>query len=66
VQVIKSLPHAVEGRLFALYLWVSTPGKKYWEVPPVTCTLIPTLKEKRDCTTQDEYEAFAASLMEQP
>jgi hypothetical protein len=49
--------------------WLATTGakgnRKYWEVPPQTCQLIPLQKEKRDCATDEEYEAFAASLMEQ-
>ena len=63
--VTKSVSDAVEGRMYALYLWVEKPGKKYWEVPPVQCQLIPSQKEKRDCTSDEEYSAFAASLMEQ-
>jgi hypothetical protein len=63
--VTKSVSDAIEGRLYALYVWIQKPGKKYWEVPPVTCQLIPTQKEKRDCTSDREYTDFAASLMEQ-
>ena len=33
---------------------------------PMMCQLIPSVKEKRDYATEEEYKAFAASLMEQP
>jgi hypothetical protein len=43
---------AYEQRLYASYRWVSKPNKKYWEVPPQTCELIPSFKEKRNCTSR--------------
>ncbi len=58
--VTKSVSDAVEGRAYAVYMWV-TGGNK-----PMTCQLIPSQKEKRDCTNVEEYESFAANLMEQP
>ncbi len=58
--VTKMVTDAVEGRTYAIYLWVAASYK------PMTCQLIPSAKEKRDCATEEEYKAFAASLMEQP
>ncbi len=55
----KSVADAIEGRTYAIYMWV-TGGNK-----PMTCQLIPSQKEKRDCATEEEYNVFAASLMEQ-
>lgn len=55
----KSVADAIEGRTHAIYMWV-TGGNK-----PMTCQLIPSQKEKRDCATEEEYNVFAASLMEQ-
>jgi hypothetical protein len=58
--VTKIVSDAVEGRTYAIYMWVVNGNK------PMTCQLIPSAKEKRDCATEEEYKAFAASLMEQP
>ena len=58
--ITKTVSDAVEGRTFAIYMWVMNGDK------PMMCRLIPTEKEKRDCTTEEEYKTFAASLMEQP
>jgi len=57
--VTKSVADAIEGRTYAIYMW-ATGGNK-----PMTCQLIPSQKEKRDCATEEEYNVFAASLMEQ-
>ena len=56
----KSVSDAIEGRTYAIYMWV-TGGNK-----PMLCQLIPSEKEKRDCANEEEFKAFAASLMEQP
>ncbi len=56
--VTKSVSDAVEGRTYAIYMWVVNGNK------PMMCQLIPRDKEKRDCATEDEYKAFAGSLME--
>jgi len=53
-----------EGRLFAYYLWMSEKGKQYWEVPPAQCELTPSNQNKRDCSSQEEYDRFVASYME--
>ena len=55
----KSVSDTIEGRTYAIYMWV-TGGNK-----PMMCQLIPSEKEKRDCASEEEYKAFAASLMEQ-
>jgi hypothetical protein len=56
--VTKSVSDAVEGRTYAIYMWVVNGNKP--------CQLVPSEKERRDCATEEEYKAFAASLMEQP
>ncbi len=58
--VTKTVSDAVEGRTYAIYMWVAASNK------PMMCQLIPSVKEKRDCATEEEYKAFAATLMEQP
>jgi len=39
--------------------------KKYWEVPPTTCELIPTSREKTICSSRDEFDAFVSKYMEE-
>jgi hypothetical protein len=58
--ITKTVSDAVEGRTYAIYMWVVTGSK------PMLCQLIPSEKEKRDCATEEEYKAFAARLMQQP
>jgi hypothetical protein len=56
---VKSVSDAIEGRTYAHYMWGANGAQ-------LGCQLTPSQKEKRDCTGNEEYEAFAASLMEQP
>jgi hypothetical protein len=58
--VTRTVSDADEGRTYAIYMWVVNGDR------PMMCQLIPSQKEKRDCTTEEEYRAYAASLMEQP
>src|SRR6185503_14704258 len=55
---IVSLWDAYEKRTYASYHWSSRENKYYWEVPPITCELIPNSREKRSCTTREEFDAF--------
>jgi hypothetical protein len=59
------LTDANERRIYAYYLWLSREGKKYWEVPPAECELSPSVREKTNCTTREEFDAFVAGYMEE-
>ena len=59
------LTDANERRTYAYYLWISREAKKYWEVAPTSCELIPTLSQKTNCTTREEFDAFVAKYMEE-
>jgi hypothetical protein len=59
------LSDAYERRIYASYLWISKQGKKYWEVPPSSCELIPSLRQKTSCTTREEFDDFVAQYMEE-
>jgi hypothetical protein len=59
------LTDAFERRMYASYLWISRGNKKYWEVPPSTCELTPSLRQKKNCTTREEFDAFVADYMEE-
>lgn len=55
---------AYEQREYAEYTWMSRKEKKYREVPPSICKLIPLSKSEQFCKSEDEYKAFVASYME--
>ncbi len=59
-----TLMDAYERHVYAYYLWISSPTKKYWEVPPMDCELISTFQEKKNCANRDEFDAFVAGYME--
>ena len=42
------LSDAYERRIYASYLWFSHEIKEYWEVPSITCELIPSLRAEED------------------
>jgi hypothetical protein len=46
-------------------LWQSHPTKKYWDQPPIACELVPNYKDKKNCSTREEFDAFVASYMEE-
>jgi hypothetical protein len=60
-----TLMDAYERRLYANYLWISRKDKKYWEVPSMQCELVPSLRNKRNCTTREEFDAFVAEYIEE-
>jgi hypothetical protein len=57
---------ANERRQYATYLWMSRKDKKYWEVPPTACELVPSLREKTFCKSREEFDAFVAQYLEEP
>jgi hypothetical protein len=56
---------ANERRMYASYFWMNLGAKKYWEVPPTTCELTPSLREKKSCTSREEFDHLISSYMEQ-
>jgi len=51
------LSDAYERRIYAEYLWR--------EVPSITCELVPSLRQKKYCTSREEFNAFVADYMEE-
>ena len=51
------LSDAYERRIYAEYL--------SGEVPPITCRLIPSLRQKKYCNSREEFDAFVAEYMEE-
>lgn len=62
--VNKFLFDAYEQREYGQYMWMADKVKKFWEVPPITCELTPSLADKSLCNSEDEYKAFVARYME--
>jgi hypothetical protein len=60
-----TLTDAYERRVYAVYIWISQENKKYSEVPPIVCELIPFLADKRNCTNREEFDAFVAGYMKE-
>lgn len=60
----KFLFDAYENRPLAEYDWMPRKDKKFWEVPPVVCQLIPSSTNERSCKSEKEYKAFVAGYME--
>jgi hypothetical protein len=50
--------------MYGVYLWKTHETKKYWEVPPVSCELTPSLSVKKFCSSREEFDAFVAEYME--
>jgi hypothetical protein len=65
LSVHKHLTDPFDQRVYAAYAWKADAVKKYWEVPPVICELIPSHSEKRNCTSDEEFEAFVAPYLEE-
>jgi hypothetical protein len=63
----KWLIDAFESRQYAFYFWIPDPKgvKQYWEMRPVSCELTPSVREKRFCNSEDEYDEYVATYMEQ-
>jgi hypothetical protein len=59
------LSDAYERREYASYLWISQKDKQFWEVPPSHCELMPSLRNKKNCTSREEFDAFVAEYMEE-
>jgi hypothetical protein len=59
------LTDAYERRIYASYLWISRENTKYWEVSPTNCELVLSLRQKKYCTTREEFDAFVADYMEE-
>lgn len=55
---------AFEQRGYAEYVWMPRGDKKYWEVPPMVCKLIPTQVSEQACKSGEEYKMFVSHYME--
>jgi hypothetical protein len=60
----KILLDAFEQRTLAIYTWMSSDTKKYWEVKPVICKLSPANQPEQPCTSEEDFNAFVATYMD--
>ena len=60
-----TLMDAFERRIYATYSWSTEKDKKFWEVAPTICELMPTSQQTKHCSSKDEFDAFVAAYMEQ-
>jgi hypothetical protein len=58
-----TLTDANERRVYAVYIWLGLENEKLSELPPIVCELIPSIAEKRICTSREEFDAFVAPYM---
>ena len=60
----KVLSDAFEGKVYAEYMWHSDKVKKYWEVPPLQCSVTLLSGEEKSCRSSDEFDALVKVYME--
>jgi hypothetical protein len=60
----KVLSDAFEGKVYAEYMWRSDKVKKYWEVPPLRCSVTLLSGEEKDCHSSDEFDRQVKAYME--
>lgn len=56
----KTLVDAFEGKVYGTYMWSNPTKKKYWEVPPMKCTVTMLSGEEKDCHAEDGPNGFDA------
>jgi hypothetical protein len=65
VAVNKIVSDAFERRTYGEYTWFSDKKKKYWEVAPFMCKVIPPSGTTVFCKSSDEFDALIKPFMEQ-
>lgn len=56
--IYASVTDAFEGQVYGSYTWHTVKDKKYWEVPPSTCEVIPPSGSKETCHSSDEFDSL--------
>lgn len=55
---------AFEGKTYGEFIWESDQNKKYWDVPPLECSVVLINGEDRHCKSQDEFKELIRGYME--
>jgi hypothetical protein len=58
--VSRTVVDAFEGKVYGSYMWNNNTKKKYWEVPPLKCSVTMLSGEERQCHSDDGPEGFNA------
>jgi len=58
--VSKTVVDAFEGKVYASYMWNNNTKKKYWEVPPLKCSVTMLSGEETQCHSDDGPGGFNA------
>src|SRR6266851_3062813 len=53
-----------EGKVYGSYMWRADKVKKYWEVPPIQCTVTLPSGEEKTCHSSDEFDSLVKEYME--
>jgi hypothetical protein len=66
VWTYKVLIDAYENKTWGDYCWHSDKEKKYWEVPPIRCLVLPDGKEisAQSCKSEAEFDELVSQYME--
>lgn len=62
--VSKVVSDAFEGKVYATYMWRSDKVKKYWEVPPLQCSVMLPSGEDKTCRSSGEFDTLVKQYME--
>lgn len=60
----KKVMDAFESKVYANYVWSTRPGKKFWEVPPLECTVTLLSGEESTCHSSAEFDSLVKQYME--
>ena len=60
----KQLSDAFEGKVYGNYIWNTEKNKKFWEVPPLECTVTLPSGEQTICHSSEEFDSLVKQYME--
>lgn len=60
----RNISDALEGKTYGEYVWQTEKGKKFWEIPPLMCTVTSASGEERQCKTDDEFKELIKPYMD--
>jgi hypothetical protein len=65
LRITELLTDANERRQYAYYVWLQEDNQQSSEVPPRTCVLTPSLRDRKDCASSKEFDEFVAPYIEE-
>jgi hypothetical protein len=64
ILTLKQLADAFEGKVYGNYIWSTQKNKKFWEVPPLECTVTLPSGEQTLCHSSEEFDRLVKQYME--